>query len=92
MAKWYVFDLSFFIPDSKGKTKNKFQKNEKTNEKFNKIFKKNLPRASPKKKNSPGRGDGNKQFFYFGPTFCGVLLPMTRVSDLVSSNTFVHDM
>ena len=45
-----------------------------------------------KKKNSPGRGDGNKQFFYFGPTFCGVLLPMTRVSDLVSSNTFVHDM
>ena len=24
MAKWYVFDLSFFIPDSKRKTRNKF--------------------------------------------------------------------
>ena len=32
-----------------------------------KYLKKILPPASPKKKkNSLGRGDGNKQFFYFG--------------------------
>ena len=53
MAKWYVLDLSFFIPDSKRKT-NKFEKNEKTYEKFNKIFKKILPPASPKKNFHPG--------------------------------------
>ena len=49
MAKWYVFDLSFFIPDSNGKTKNIFQKNEKTYEKFNKIFKKKFAAHLQKK-------------------------------------------
>ena len=67
MAKWYIFDLSFFIPDSKRKTRNKFKKNEKAYEKFNKIF---LKYSHPhlEKDIFTQAGDRNKQFFYFGLT------------------------
>ena len=83
MAQWYVFDLSFFIPDSKRKRRNNFKKMKKLMKNLTKYLK-NIAARISKKIFSPGQGDGNKRFFYFGLNY----MEKTQSILVVSTRTY----